>query len=123
MSVKSKVTTRCCAVCDTLIADNKIVCAEHWKYYLEYQDEAWMIELVDAQRRQYRIDIEEETLRTGRPIRQKRFYRRLTPDDVQTIRHLHSKGIGYVNISRILGINPYGIRSYINRKLKKRSTQ
>ena len=116
--MKTQITTRCCALCDTLIGDNKITCIEHWEYYKAHQDEEWMIELVEAQRRQYAIDIEEDTLRNGRPLRQKRFYRRLTADDIERIRYYHSKGIGYKNISKILGINFGGIKHYIERKLK-----
>jgi hypothetical protein len=110
-----------CAVCQTKIKSQHIVCQEHWKLYLENKDEEWMQVLIETQRRQFEIDNEEVVLRTGRPLVQKRFYRKLTSDDIQQIEYYYKKGIGSVNISKILGVNARGIQHYIERKLKRRS--
>ena len=116
---KKQITTRVCALCDTRIRSDHVVCKEHFPYYLAHKSEEWMIVLIDAQRKQFEIDNEENYIATGVQLPEKRFYRRLTADDLQQILFYRQKGLGAKNIGKIIGANYYAIEKYLQRTKKK----
>jgi DNA-directed RNA polymerase specialized sigma24 family protein len=116
-----RTTNRRCVLCDQIIPDERITCKEHWNYYLEHQNEEWMIELVNAQREQFVIDTQEFSLKTGRPIPEKRFLRKLTPDDRERVKYYYECGLGAVSIAKILKVNRHTVSKHIARFLHKRS--
>lgn len=48
-----------CALCENRIPDTHVVCQDHYRAYIEYKDEQWFLELIEAQRRQAHIDRKE----------------------------------------------------------------
>lgn len=104
-------STRICAVCDKLIADEFIVCKEHMEYYRTYKDEPWFKLLVETQRRQFEIDNEQYLLHAGIEKITKP-YRKLTESEKEGIKFLWNKGLGAKNISKVLSINYNTVNSF-----------
>jgi hypothetical protein len=115
----TKISSRVCAFCTSRIPHDHLTCREHWQFYLDNRTEQWVVELVEAERRQFVIDTEEEILRTGIVPQQKRKNGRLSADDIQRIEFYFQRGISYTNISKIIGANKHTISYYIRRKLRK----
>jgi hypothetical protein len=116
---KKQITTRLCALCDTRIRSDHVVCKAHFDYYLTHKSEEWMVALIDAQRRQFEIDNQENYIATGIQLPEKRFYRRLSADDLQQINFYREKGLGAKNIGKIIGVNYPAIEKYLQRSKKK----
>jgi hypothetical protein len=116
-----KLSSRTCILCDKKIPGNHLTCKQHWQFYLDNRNEQWIIELVDAERRQYAIDIEEEILRTGIAPKEKRTRRYLSPDDKQKIEYYFKRGVSYRVISKLTALNPYTVRNYVYKYLTKTS--
>lgn len=111
-----KITTRLCALCDTIIPDNWIVCRTHFPDYQKYSNEVWFKELVMAQRRQFEIDNLESVMTSGKITKP---YQKLTDSEKRAIKFLRSKGLGPRTISKVLGINADTLRSFIYHKTGK----
>lgn len=105
-----KKTTRLCALCDTIIPDQHIVCKEHFNDYLQFKEDEWFKELVMAQRRQFEIDNLESVMASGKIVKP---YQKLTESEKRAIRFLRSKKLGAKSISKVLGINKAAIEHYI----------
>ncbi len=104
-------STRLCAMCDRVIADEFICCKEHMEYYRVYKDEEWFKVLVETQRRQFEIDNEQYFLQAGIPKIVKP-YRKLTESEKEAIKYLWNKGLGAKNISKVLSINYNTVNSF-----------
>ena len=115
---KNIITTRICALCDKKIRNDHVVCREHLAYYLAHKDEEWMQELIKTNRRQFEVDNEEIAYMHGDTLPErttpKITRRRLTETDKKRILYYRQKGLGYTTISKILGLNPRTIQSYID---------
>lgn len=116
---RNRITTRICALCDKVIRNDHVVCREHLAEYLTHKDEPWMQELIKTNRRQFEVDNEELAILHGDTLPErttpKRTRRRLTETDKKQIQYYYKKGLGYINISKILGLNPSTTRDYILR--------
>ena len=112
-------TTRVCALCDTVIYDTHVVCKNHYDFYIKHKEETWMIELIDAQRKQFEIDNQENYILSGVELPQKRYYRRLSADDLQQVNFYRSKGLGAKNIGKILAVNWFAIEKYLRKTEQK----
>lgn len=112
-----KVTTRLCVLCDKVIPDTYITCSDHAEEYKLYGHEPWFKYCVEAQRRQFEIDIEQYNLENG-VLHSTRTYTRLTELEKNAISWLFNKGLGAKNISKILKINYSTVNSF-TRKLNK----
>lgn len=105
-------TVRVCALCDTVIRDDFVVCREHLQDYRTYKDEEWFKVLVTAQRRQFEIDTEQSLLAEG-IHKVTKPYVKLTESEKYAIRFYRNKGLGYRNIAKLLRINERTIQSYL----------
>lgn len=110
-------STRRCALCETVIADEFIVCKEHMEDYRKFGNEEWFKMCVETQRRQFEIDNEENFIKDG-IYKVTKPYRKLSESEKYAIRYLRSKGLGAKNISKILGIYWRTIDVYLNSKRK-----
>lgn len=113
-------TTRVCALCDKIIADVHVVCAQHYQDYLLYKNEPWFKELVMAQRKMFEIDNVESLLGVGYIPKP---YQKLTESEKQAIKFLRSKGLGPRNISKLININSKTIENYLYPRSVKKDKQ
>jgi hypothetical protein len=109
MNVSSKV----CAFCDKQIPSNHITCKEHWSLYQEHKDAPWVMVLVDAQAQQFCVDNLELEFEGKIAPKVKRQYHRLTDEEKRKIEEYRSKGLGSVNIAKLLFLNHRGVEHYI----------
>ncbi len=107
-------------MCDRVIADEFVVCKEHYKDYLKYRDDAWFKELAEMQRRQFEIDNEQNLISqnityvyTTMKPRSK-----LTITDKNNIDALEKLGFGKRRIARKLNLNMSAVNMYMYRKKK-----
>lgn len=105
-------STRRCALCDAVIADEFIVCKEHMEDYRKFGNDEWFKMCVETQRRQFEIDNEENFIKDGiyKVIKP---YRKLSESEKYAIRYLKNRGLGARNISKLLGIHERTIGSYL----------
>jgi len=110
-------STRICALCNKIVRDNHIVCAEHMQDYVLFKDEEWFKVLVIAQRKQFEQDIIESVIASG-AVNTKKTYIKLTESEKAAIRFLANKKLGMRSISKVLGINRQTIYAYLRRYSK-----
>jgi DNA-directed RNA polymerase specialized sigma24 family protein len=113
-----KKSSRVCALCDTVIPDSHVVCKEHYEEYKLYKDEPWFKELASAARRQFEIDNEETAIQMGDFSKITQTRRKLTESEKKLIIQYVKKGIGSINIAKILDLNSNTVESFIQRYKK-----
>ena len=106
-----KVTTRLCVLRDKVIPDTYIACGDHIEEYKLYGQEPWFKYCIEAQRRQFEIDLEQYNLENG-ALHNTRAYIKLTELEKSAISWLFNKGLGAKNISKILKINYNTVNSF-----------
>ena len=113
-----KITTRLCVLCDKIIPDTYVACKDHTEEYKLYGQEPWFKYCIEAQRRQFEIDLEQYNLESG-VLRNTRTYNKLTELEKNAISWLFDKGLGAKSISKILKIN-YNTVNSITRSMRRK---
>lgn len=111
-----------CVLCDTKVEPYHVSCLKCLPLYLTYKNTIWMKDLVNAQRKQFEIDLIEYSNDKDTLINIDRFYpaqkkekpyKKLSETDKKSIIQLKENGLGWRKISRILQLYPYTVKKFI----------
>lgn len=113
-------SSRSCALCDTLIQSNHVVCKNHYEDYKLYKNEIWFKELVSSTRRQFQIDNEEIAISMGDLPKDTKIYTKVTETQIQDILKYRELGLNPSAISKLTGVNKKLVEYYVYKVMKNR---
>ena len=99
-----------------MIPDSHVVCKDHYQEYKLYRDEPWFKELAGAARRQFEIDNEETAIQMGDFSKITQTRRKLTESEKKLILEYKDKGVSYVVIGKLLGVNSNTVKMFLQRR-------